>query len=325
MFKRILVAYDGSAGARAALAIAIDITTRTEAELASISVEEHLPRYAATVGEVEGAKERIDEHARTVTKDARDAAILAGVELDALVRQGHQVSEILSACRDGTFDLLVLGAHGHRRMFERMAGSTSLGVARVAPCSVLLVRHGRATGSTQAIERIVVGLDGSPLGRVAFTAALELGRLWNARLVGVTVREASPLGRPHGLPAPYADHLAVGAEEQARVAGVGFQHVSRIGDTEQSLRDQARESQADLLVVGATGLDHPWNPSIGGTASTLAADAPCSLLLVRQPQAALHVRDIMVRAVSTVPSDAPLVEVVELLLRGNVKALPVVE
>lgn len=325
MFKRILVAYDGSDGARAALRLAIDLAVRAGAELSSVSVEEHLPRYAAAISEVEGAKEQIDEHFRRLTKEARDAATLAGVELEALVRQGHEVREILQAAREGKFDLLVLGVHGHSRIFERLAGSTSLSVARVAPCSVLLARGARAAGPGEEIERIVVGLDGSPLGRLAFGTALELGRLWGASLLGVTVREASPLAGPHALGAAYADQLAVAAEEQARAADVPFRHVSRTGHAAQSLRDQAHSSRADLLVIGATGLEHPWSPSIGGTASTLAADAPCSVLLVRPPQAALHVRDIMVRAVASVPADAPLAEVVERLLRRDIKALPVVD
>jgi nucleotide-binding universal stress UspA family protein len=72
MFKRILVAYDGSDGARAALALGIDLAKRLEAELCTVSVEEHLPRYAATISEVQGAKERIDAHFKALTKDARD-------------------------------------------------------------------------------------------------------------------------------------------------------------------------------------------------------------------------------------------------------------
>ena len=54
---------------------------------------------------------------------------------------------------------------------------------------------------------------------------------------------------------------------------------------------------AAFLVIGATGIEHPWNPTIGGTAGTVVGEAPTSVLLVRPPQAALHVRDVMVRAV----------------------------
>lgn len=61
MFKRVLVAYDGSDGARVALRQGIELARALGAELSSISVEEHLPHYAASISEVNAAKERIDE------------------------------------------------------------------------------------------------------------------------------------------------------------------------------------------------------------------------------------------------------------------------
>jgi len=82
---------------------------------------------------------------------------------------------------------------------------------------------------------------------------------------------------------------------------------------------------ANLLVLGATGLEHPWSPTMGGTAARLASEAPCSVLLVRPPQAVLHVRDVMVRGISSVTPETPVADVVALLLRRNVKALPVVD
>src|SRR6266540_3098652 len=104
MFKRILVAYDGSESAKAALRVGIALAKSLRPELYSISVEEHLPRYAATIGEIEEAKEQIDEHFRTLTKQARDAAALEEVELETVVRQGHEVAEILRFAREGRFD-----------------------------------------------------------------------------------------------------------------------------------------------------------------------------------------------------------------------------
>ena len=53
MFKRILVAYDGSEPARAALEAGIHLAKRTRGTIASVSVEEVLPRYADTIDEVE--------------------------------------------------------------------------------------------------------------------------------------------------------------------------------------------------------------------------------------------------------------------------------
>ena len=326
MFNRIVVAYDGSDSARAALRIGIDLAKSLGGELSSISVEEHLPRYAATISEVAGAQERIEEHFRTLTKQARDTAAVEEVDLETVVRRGHEVGEILEFVRARRADLLLLGAHGHSRVFERFIGSTSLSVARAAPCSVLIVRPSRrAAEGLGRVKRIVVGLDGSPLGRLALRVAFDLAILCEAAVTGVTVQEGvRPAGSP-GFDPTYIQQLKAAAEEHARAARVVFTHVTRSGHAAQGLREAARETGADLLVLGATGLEQPWSAAIGGTASSVAGESQCSVLLVRSPAAALRVSDIMGTAVSSVTVDAPLTEVVELLLRRSVKALPVLD
>jgi CBS-domain-containing membrane protein len=106
---------------------------------------------------------------------------------------------------------------------------------------------------------------------------------------------------------------------------VAFVRVARAGHAAQALGEEAGAQAADLLVLGATGLEHPWSPTIGGTATRLASEAPCPILLVRPPQAVLRVRDVMVRGVSSVTPETALADVVALLLRRNVKALPVLD
>lgn len=325
MFKRILVAYDGSEGAQAALRTGIGLAKSTGAELHSISVEEHLPRYAASISEVEGAREQIDEHFRALTKQARDAAALRGVELETAVRQGHEIESILDFARGRRCDLLILGFQGHSRVFERFIGSTSLSLVRLASCSVLIVRPRREADGLNAIKRILVGLDGSPLSRLALRAAVDLAILCGASVIGVTVREVSPLSRAEETETSYVRQIKAAAEEHARTAGVAFEHVARTGHAAQTIREQARDAGADLIVLGATGLEHPWSGTIGGMAGTVTGETSRSVLLVRSPQALLHVDDIMVGAVSSVTMDTPLGEVVELLLRRNVKALPVLD
>ncbi|HEU4366657.1 MAG TPA: universal stress protein [Methylomirabilota bacterium] len=140
MYSRILVAYDGSNGARAALRQGIALAKALGAEISTISVEEHLPHYAASISEVKAAKEEIDEYFRALAKEARDVAALEGVEIETLVRQGHEVETIVTVAKDGRFDLLVAGYHGHSRIFDRLMGSTAQSIVRLAPCSVLLAK-----------------------------------------------------------------------------------------------------------------------------------------------------------------------------------------
>ena len=49
MFERIVVAFDGSAGAREALRVAVELAGQNDAtRLVAVAVEAHLPHYAAT-------------------------------------------------------------------------------------------------------------------------------------------------------------------------------------------------------------------------------------------------------------------------------------
>ena len=140
MFRKILFAYDGSDGAKAALRIGRGLAKRLTAELHSISIEEHLPHYAVSIGEIQDAKDRVDEYFRVLTKEARDQAALDGVELQTIIRQGHEVEMIVNYAKEGAFDLLLAGYHGHSRIFERVMGSTAQSIIRLSPCSVLLAK-----------------------------------------------------------------------------------------------------------------------------------------------------------------------------------------
>ena len=140
MFKRILVAYDGSDGSRTALKRGIELAQALDAELVSISIEEHLPYYAASISEVKATKEAVDEHFRALTKQARDVAALSGLTMETIVQQGHEVERIVGAAKEGRFDLLIIGYHGHSRIFERAMGSTAQSIVRHASCPVLVAK-----------------------------------------------------------------------------------------------------------------------------------------------------------------------------------------
>lgn len=140
MYRKILVAIDGSEGANKALMAAIDLAKHYEAPLHSISVEEHLPHYAATVGEVIEAKQEAADYFRRVTREAESAAAAGGVRLSTHVMPGHEVEIIVKFVKEQGFDLLVIGFMGHSRIYERIWGGTSQNLTRLAPCSVLVVK-----------------------------------------------------------------------------------------------------------------------------------------------------------------------------------------
>jgi len=140
MFQKILIANDGSDGAAKALAVAIDLAAQYGAELHSISVEEDLPKYAGTIDEVEEVKRQRNHYFETLNAAAASQAAERGVALQPHVVAGHEVERIVQFCTDGGFDLLVIGFMGHSRIFERIWGSTSQSLTRLAPCTVMVVK-----------------------------------------------------------------------------------------------------------------------------------------------------------------------------------------
>jgi nucleotide-binding universal stress UspA family protein len=140
MYKKILIANDGSDGAKYALKVAIDLARRYKAELHSISVEENVPHYAATIGEVDEFRKEADEFFGKVNNEATALAKKEEIELHMHVQAGHEVETIVNFAKEGNFDLLVIGFMGHSKIFGRVWGSTSQNIAKLSPCTVVVVK-----------------------------------------------------------------------------------------------------------------------------------------------------------------------------------------
>lgn len=162
---RIAVAYDDSAGGRAALARAVALArVLPGAKLIVIAIDE-LPDYVtAFAPSASGGPRRIDlssqsgeeesgtagsagstsTRSRTIQRGAdwiRTAADYArqqGVEIASDLRVGHPAGQILIAARAARADLLVIGHSRHPELHNRVLGSTAEHVARHAFCSVLI-------------------------------------------------------------------------------------------------------------------------------------------------------------------------------------------
>jgi nucleotide-binding universal stress UspA family protein len=140
MFRKILIAHDGSEGAKKALREAITLARTFSAELHSVSVKEKLSHYAETVGEVMEQQEEGDKFFARVTSEATALAREQGIDLKCTVLAGHEVETIIKFAREGQYDLLIVGFMGHSRAFGRIWGGTSQNLTKTAPCSVLVVK-----------------------------------------------------------------------------------------------------------------------------------------------------------------------------------------
>ena len=140
MFRKLLVAYDGSDGSRRALARACELARAGESEAWALAVLEHLPRYAATVGEVEETQEQGRQYLGEVLDEARRLAAAQGVTLNVEQAAGQPAQAIVRYAQEHAFDLIVLGHSGHSGVWGAFLGTTADKIVRHAECSVLVVR-----------------------------------------------------------------------------------------------------------------------------------------------------------------------------------------
>lgn len=140
MFTRVLVGYDGSPGSRAALATALRLARESGGRVTAVTVQHHLPRYGATIGEVD--EERLVEQAeaRRLANEVQAVADEQQMAVDTRVVPGHPAHELVQAAEQLGADLVVLGHSGHSALWGALLGATTERVSRHAPCSVLIVR-----------------------------------------------------------------------------------------------------------------------------------------------------------------------------------------
>jgi nucleotide-binding universal stress UspA family protein len=163
--RRVLVPFDFSAPARAALADAAEVARRLDSRLLLLHVVEER-RAREDYGPLPRASDAAVEQAVTVAR-LRLADLLSylapGVPGDVEVRTGTPATEILAAAARPDVDLIVMstrGLSGVRRLFF---GSTAEEVLRLAAVSVLLVKPQAPKESPEvAAAAVGAGAGGKP-------------------------------------------------------------------------------------------------------------------------------------------------------------------
>ena len=138
MFKKILLAYDGSDPAKKAFDRCIEMTQSFEAELSIVGVIRP-PEFAEDVETealIDNARARFDRE----IAELQTRASAAGVMPRITVRVGHPAEQIIAAAEEWGADLIVTGHRG-KGLFERwLLGSVSRLVIAYAHCAVMVVR-----------------------------------------------------------------------------------------------------------------------------------------------------------------------------------------
>ncbi|MCZ2074194.1 MAG: universal stress protein [Bryobacterales bacterium] len=140
MFDKILVAHDGSDGARKAFDFALELAGQTNASLHMISVKEDPPPHVKAPSNERDERQQVDRRIADLMAYAQKRAVLGSVALQCTVLPGHAVKTIAEFAKQNEFDLLVVGFTGRSGAFKDLWGGDSQNLTRMAPCSVVLVK-----------------------------------------------------------------------------------------------------------------------------------------------------------------------------------------
>ncbi|HEX8028757.1 MAG TPA: universal stress protein [Vicinamibacterales bacterium] len=285
----VLVATDGSAPARAALATALSFPWPAEAGGSAVVAKQVRADYRRSI--LLAALDRTSEvnasrASRAMSKRWADGA--------AQVVDAEPIDGILKEARRLGADVIVMGWRGHGAVRRLLTGSVSRGVVRRASCSVLVVRR-----PLRDLRRIVVAYDGSPHAEraLAFLAALTPKRGTRATLFRAVETMAVPT---QGLiPADTRGTVAAevrrinderrtkARQELARAAktlsaaGWRVDEVVTEGAPLRELLATVQKVRADLVVLGAKGVTGLRHLLLGSVAEGALNRSPAPVLVVR--------------------------------------------
>lgn len=135
MYRNIIVAYDGSDGARAALQSAVALAGASGGTVHLVQSTGHFEH--ADEGVVEG-----DPSAESSARHQLDEAAGQLEEVRAVTRmvRGDPVAAIVGAAEDIHADLIVTGSRGRAMIPEAVLGRVTGAIVNNAPCDVLVVQ-----------------------------------------------------------------------------------------------------------------------------------------------------------------------------------------
>jgi nucleotide-binding universal stress UspA family protein len=292
----IVVGYDASAGARAALRWAVDEAHRRHAPLRVVcAMEGALPGpvfpmpWAYT-----GQTRRVRAQSALADAVAEAASARPGVEVSGCLLDGSAVLVLCEQSR--TARMIVLGSRGLGGFTGLFVGSASVAVAAHAGCPVVVVRDGDPEQRTG--KPVLVGLDDSAESQLALSFAAEEAAVRGVGVVALrawTAVSQVPWRsdvRPAGVE-PAEVKTAEWRLLSASVRGWSDRYPSvplttRLvaGDARRTLAEASGDAQ--LVVVGSRGRGGFAGLVLGSVSQYLLQHARCPVAVARTARQPAH-------------------------------------
>ena len=265
-FSHILVPYDGSDPARAALKAAIAVA-KDGVRIALVSIIDETALIADATETMVAydptpIMEQLDAEGRSLLDEAAAQCRAAGIVPTQDLVHDKPVAGILSNGEKHGCDLIVMGTHARSGVARTFLGSTTEGVLRLSRVPVLTVRTVDHVAPAP-LASVIVGVDDSAPSDAAVAVAARLARAAGAKITAVYAVDTLHLyenAANFGFdPEPLAVDMRAGGQTIVQAA---LAHASLPADTSVAVVEgepvvtivaTAKERGATLIVVGTHG------------------------------------------------------------------------
>jgi nucleotide-binding universal stress UspA family protein len=279
-FRHILFATDFSATADRALPYAVEIARRSLATIHAVHVISPGIYSQLPPGErPEIARDK--EEFRTRKKNELELE-LQELPHEFLFLNGDVWENLEEVIRGKNVDLIVLGTHGRTGIARALEGSVAEKIFRQASCPVLTVGPGTTPNASHAaaaeLNCILYATDFSPESLAAARYAISLAKDHRAELVLLHATEDGLKGQ---------EDLSLETLKNVVPLGAGLlskpTYVVERGAPADAILRAAKKKQADLIVIGARGVEKHLTVAThfsGSIAGSVAANAGCPVLTI---------------------------------------------
>ncbi|MFN3997775.1 universal stress protein [Algoriphagus sp.] len=272
--KTILVPFDFSTYALAALQTAQRICAKNQAKIICVTVipseidwdllsEEAKLKYPQLMEERQEAMEVLPGYVKSVAP--------AKAHIEQVVKIGVPYEQIIRVAEQSGADLIVLGAYGKGHIEGNFVGSTLQKVLRFANCPVLAVKSAL---DGNAFRKMAFATVFNPVGKVAFEKILPLAKLFKTSI--------------HLLYVNTPDHFTNSSQSDQEMAEFGkgheqfviHRHIYNHKNVEEGIREFCLKN--DIRLVGvASGNRTRTSAYIVGTTETLIFKSEFGVLSVK--------------------------------------------
>jgi len=142
LFKKILVATDGSEDARRAASYGVNIAKATGAEVHALYIisTQHAVTTRTVMGWSEAFEEYLANKGGVAIADVEKLGKEAGVKVEPVFLKGIPADKILEYAEENNIDLIVMGTHGLTGIKRFLIGSVAESVVRHSKAPVMVIR-----------------------------------------------------------------------------------------------------------------------------------------------------------------------------------------